>query len=113
MTGGDLCEGCDFCCSSLGVCPVNENDISKIGRFLHKKYDAVKEEFVIFDGVGLILKSQSNGACVFLNNLTKKCLIYACRPQACQTFPEKAKITFSLLKKCRLARYISNLDTGE
>lgn len=113
VPGGYLCDGCDFCCSSLGVCPVNEEDIRRISRSLHKEYDDVKEEFVIFDGVGLILKSQCNGACVFLDNMTRRCLIYYCRPHACQVFPEKAKITLSLLRKCRLARYISNLDIGE
>ena len=54
------------------------------------------DEFGRIHTFGWMLRRKENGACLFLDDFSKKCGIYNCRPKLCRTYPfylEDAEVT--------------------
>jgi len=69
---------------------VHENtgfiDLNKIRETVVSLKDQT-DDFGRIHTFGWMLRRKENGECIFLENETKKCKIYDCRPELCQTYP--------------------------
>lgn len=83
-----LCQRCGNCCRWPGFVRVDESEINSIASFLHLTPD----EFIARhtelrpSRAGLMLKSNPDGSCIFLEGLNT-CTIQPVKPQQCRDFP--------------------------
>lgn len=83
------CRECGACCRiKNGIVRVSDTEIRRIAEYLGMddlEFIDTQTE-VAPDRKGLVLKSQNNGACVFLT-AENRCRIHAVKPDKCRTFP--------------------------
>ena len=83
------CQECGACCRiKNGIVRVGDAEIRRIAAFLGmSEQDFVADETEIApDRKGLILKSRSDDACVYLT-AENRCRIHPVKPDKCRTFP--------------------------
>lgn len=98
----EICRNCALCCSWPGVLPLLFNDEVRIAHELNLSLSEFRNRYITGKNGSVTLISKNDGACIFLVN--NCCSVYRARPRACRVFPEKNKITQSLISKCYLAR---------
>ncbi len=85
-----LCQRCGNCCRWPGFVRIDENEIAAIADFL----GVTPDEFIARhtdlrpSRSGLMLKSNPDGSCIFLQGLNT-CTIQPVKPQQCRDFPNK------------------------
>ena len=85
-----LCQRCGNCCRWPGFVRVDEDEINAMAQFLGLS----AEEFIARhtqlrpSRSGLMLKSNSDNSCIFLEGLNT-CTIQPVKPQQCRDFPNK------------------------
>jgi Fe-S-cluster containining protein len=82
------CTGCGDCCTgSPGFVWVNHADIAALAAEVGLEIDDFESRFVRQIGMRKSLVEFDNGDCVFFDNQTRKCGVYAARPRQCRTWP--------------------------
>ena len=82
------CTGCGDCCTgSAGYVWVNKEDIAALAKEIGVSVDEFEARFVREVGIRKSLIEYENGDCVFFDNKTRKCGVYAARPRQCRTWP--------------------------
>lgn len=82
------CTGCGDCCTgSPGYVWVNKSEIARLAELVGLPIEEFEARFVRLVGVRKSLKEYANGDCVFFDNKTRKCRVYAARPRQCRTWP--------------------------
>jgi Fe-S-cluster containining protein len=82
------CTGCGDCCTgSPGYVWVNGEDIAKMAAIVRLSVEDFEAEYVRRVGVRKSLVEYENGDCVFFDNKSRKCGVYAGRPRQCRTWP--------------------------
>ena len=83
------CKMCGACCRIKdGIVRVSDEEIGRIARFMNLDEQALIDSYTEIspDRRGLVLKSRSDGACIFLNE-ENLCAINEVKPEKCGTFP--------------------------
>jgi len=82
------CTGCGDCCTGApGYVWVNKEDIAALAAETGLAVDEFEEKYVRLVGVRKSLHEYAGGDCVFFDNKTRKCKVYAARPRQCRTWP--------------------------
>jgi uncharacterized protein len=82
------CTGCGDCCTGApGFVWVNKDDIAALAAEVGMDVDGFEAKFVRAIGARKSLVEYKNGDCVFFDNVTRKCRVYAARPRQCRTWP--------------------------
>lgn len=82
------CTGCGDCCTGgAGYVWVNGEDIAKMAAVVGVSVEDFEDEYVRRVGVRKSLIEYDNGDCVFFDNKSRKCGVYAARPRQCRTWP--------------------------
>jgi Fe-S-cluster containining protein len=82
------CTGCGDCCTgSPGYVWVNRDDIAAIAAEVGLEIEEFEARYVREIGVRKSLIEYANGDCVFFDNKSRKCGVYAARPRQCRTWP--------------------------
>ncbi|PAF47856.1 hypothetical protein BKH46_03230 [Helicobacter sp. 12S02634-8] len=89
---GSMCADCGgkCCTGESGYIFVTIDEMLAISNFLDVSFDKFTQKYVKKLGYKFSLlekKSIDGMACVFFDDMTKKCLIYDVRPKQCVTFP--------------------------
>lgn len=83
------CQGCGACCRIRdGIVRVSDAEIARIAAYLGRsEADFIEKETELApDRKGLILRSQADGTCIWLDE-KNRCRIHAVKPNKCRTFP--------------------------
>ncbi len=85
-----LCLRCGNCCRWPGFVRVTDAELQTIAEFLGIALDELLETFTDLrpSRVGLMLKSNPDGSCIFLEG-PNTCIIDQVKPQQCRDFPHK------------------------
>ena len=75
MNWTEICKDCGECC---GLIPFTAQELNKYQHLVQEKY--VPSD--LFEG--LLIPLTKSWYCVFLNKVTKRCLIYTDRPEVCR-----------------------------
>ena len=82
------CTGCGDCCTGApGYVWVNKEEIAGLAVTVNMAVVDFEARYVKAVGVRKTLKEYPNGDCVFFDNKTRKCKVYAARPRQCRTWP--------------------------
>ena len=82
------CTGCGDCCTGApGYVWVNKAEIEAIAAEVGMEIEKFEAKYVRNVGVRKSLKEYAGGDCVFFDNKTRKCNVYAVRPRQCRTWP--------------------------
>jgi hypothetical protein len=82
------CTGCGDCCTgSPGYVWVNRDDIAALAAEMRLEIEEFEARYVREIGVRKSLIEYANGDCVFFDNKSRKCAVYAARPRQCRTWP--------------------------
>lgn len=82
------CTECGHCCSGEpGYVYVNEEEIAKLAERLGLSVAEFQATFVREIGEDKSLVERPNGDCVFLDPISRKCLVYDIRPRQCRSYP--------------------------
>jgi Fe-S-cluster containining protein len=82
------CTGCGDCCTGApGFVWVNKEDIGCLAAETGLAVAEFEARYVRLVGVRKSLHEFENGDCVFFDNATRKCRVYAARPRQCRTWP--------------------------
>ncbi len=82
------CTGCGDCCTGApGYVWVNKADVAALAVEKGMEVPEFEEQYVRKIGVRKSLKEFSNGDCVFFDNQSRRCDVYAARPRQCRTWP--------------------------
>jgi len=82
------CTGCGDCCTgSPGYVWVTNEEIAKLAALVRLSVEEFEAEYVRRVGVRKSLVEYENGDCVFFDNQSRKCTVYAARPRQCRTWP--------------------------
>lgn len=82
------CTGCGDCCTgSAGYVWVNKEDIAALAMLVELSVIEFESRYVREVGVRKSLIEFDNGDCVFFDNKSRKCQVYAARPRQCRTWP--------------------------
>jgi uncharacterized protein len=82
------CTGCGDCCTgSPGYVWVNGEDIAKMAALVRMTIEDFEAQYVRRVGARKSLIEYENGDCVFFDNKSRKCSVYAARPRQCRTWP--------------------------
>ena len=82
------CTGCGNCCTGApGAVWVSEQEIAKIAAHTGLSMGEVRLGYTRRLGGRVSLNEFANGDCVFFEGETRRCKIYAARPEQCQTWP--------------------------
>jgi hypothetical protein len=82
------CTACGDCCTGApGFVWVNKADIAALAAEVGVEVDAFEAKYVREVGIRKSLVEFDNGDCVFFDNKTRKCQVYAARPRQCRTWP--------------------------
>ena len=82
------CTGCGDCCTGApGYVWVNKEEIVALAAAVNMTAADFEARYVKAVGVRKSLKEYPNGDCVFFDNKTRKCKVYAARPRQCRTWP--------------------------
>jgi uncharacterized protein len=82
------CTQCGDCCTGApGYVWVNPEEIAALAKHLGLSIEAFEQQYVRKVGSRKSLIEYENGDCVFFDGKTRKCNVYAYRPQQCRTWP--------------------------
>jgi uncharacterized protein len=82
------CSQCGDCCTGApGHVWVNNDEIAAIAAVIGMDLVQFEDQYVRRVGARKSLKEFPNGDCVFFNNETRGCSVYAARPRQCRTWP--------------------------
>lgn len=82
------CTECGHCCSGEpGYVYVNEEEIARFAERLGLSVAEFEARFVREIGREKSLMERPNGDCVFLDPISRKCLVYDIRPRQCRSYP--------------------------
>jgi uncharacterized protein len=83
------CTGCGDCCTGgPGYVWVNNEEITAIAAVLGLDVETFEDRYVTKIGVRKSLAELPGSYdCVFFDNKTRKCRVYAVRPRQCRTWP--------------------------
>lgn len=82
------CTGCGDCCTGApGYVWVNKAEVQALADEKGLSVEEFERRYVRPVGVRKSLKEYANGDCVFFDNKTRKCGVYAARPRQCRTWP--------------------------
>lgn len=82
------CTGCGDCCTGApGYVWVNAAEIQRLAEETKLSVPDFERRYVRSVGVRKSLKELEGGDCVFFNNTTRRCEVYASRPRQCRTWP--------------------------
>ena len=85
------CTGCGDCCTGApGYVWVTKDEIAELAALVGEMdVSQFERKYVRKVGIRKSLKedSGSNWDCVFFDNVTRKCKVYAARPRQCRTWP--------------------------
>jgi hypothetical protein len=83
------CTQCGDCCSGApGFVWVTTAEIQALAGFVTGgDVEAFEDQYVRRIGARRSLKEFPNGDCVFLDEKTRRCTVYADRPAQCRTWP--------------------------
>ncbi len=82
------CTGCGDCCTGApGYVWVNKEEIARLAAEVGIEVEAFERKYVRRIGIRKSLVEFPNGDCVFFDNETRKCTVYASRPRQCRTWP--------------------------
>ncbi len=82
------CTGCGDCCTGApGYVWLNGADIERLAAETKLPVPEFEERYVRLVGVRKSLIEFKNGDCVFFDNQTRKCQVYAARPRQCRSWP--------------------------
>ena len=93
------CQRCGTCCLQTEML-LSQQDIQRLTK---RGYPT--EKFVRFDKEGYATLRNRQGHCVFLNPKTRRCTVYADRPEGCRVYPvvfdeEKGVVADTLCPAC-------------
>jgi Fe-S-cluster containining protein len=82
------CTACGDCCTGApGFVWVNKQEIALLAEAVGLGVAEFEQRYVRQIGVRKSLIEYENGDCVFFDNQTRKCRVYAARPRQCRTWP--------------------------
>ena len=83
------CSQCGDCCTGApGYVWVNKDEIASLAAEVGQlDIEQFEKNHVRRIGVRKSLKEFRNGDCVFFDNQTRGCKVYAARPRQCRTWP--------------------------
>lgn len=82
------CTGCGDCCTGApGYVWLNKAEILAMAQLTELEVSQFERKYVREVGIRKSLKEYKNGDCVFFDNKTRKCKVYAARPRQCRTWP--------------------------
>jgi Fe-S-cluster containining protein len=82
------CTACGTCCSGEpGAVWVNDDEIAALAAHLGTTPADVEATYVRRLGSRRALFERFDGDCIFLDEGSRRCTVYAARPVQCQTFP--------------------------
>ena len=82
------CTGCGNCCTGApGYVWVNKAEIQSLATYLGLEVAEFEARYVRAVGVRKSLVEYENGDCVFFDNRTRRCAVYAHRPRQCRSWP--------------------------
>jgi uncharacterized protein len=82
------CSQCGDCCTGApGHVWVNNEEITALAAAVGLAVEPFEEQYVRRVGARKSLKEFPNGDCVFFNQETRGCAVYAARPRQCRTWP--------------------------
>ncbi|MFM8708970.1 MAG: YkgJ family cysteine cluster protein [Planctomycetia bacterium] len=82
------CTQCGDCCSGAeGYVWVNQDEINAMASRLGMTPEDFESKHVKRVGMRRSLKERAGGACVLLDEKTRKCTAYDERPRQCKTWP--------------------------
>lgn len=82
------CTGCGDCCTGApGFVWVNKAEIETLAAEVGLEPAEFERQYVRSIGLRKSLVEFGNGDCVFFDNRTRKCQVYAARPRQCRTWP--------------------------
>jgi len=82
------CTGCGDCCTGAeGYVWVNKAEIAAMAEEVNLPVDEFEKRYVREVGIRKSLIEYANGDCVFFDNKSRKCNVYAARPRQCRTWP--------------------------
>lgn len=82
------CSQCGDCCTGApGYVWVNKAEIAGMAALLDIDLAKFEKKYIRLVGIRKCLVEYANGDCVFFDNKTRKCTVYASRPRQCRTWP--------------------------
>ena len=82
------CSGCGDCCTGApGFVWVNQAEIAALAQQPKMSVEQFTDTYTRKVGIRRSLKEFPNGDCVFFDNQTRQCEVYAARPRQCRTWP--------------------------
>lgn len=82
------CTACGDCCTGApGYVWVNKAEIEALAQEVGLSTEDFERKYVRQIGIRKSLIEYRNGDCVFFDNATRKCRVYAARPRQCRTWP--------------------------
>jgi Fe-S-cluster containining protein len=82
------CTQCGNCCTGApGYVWVNQEEIEQLAAAVGEEVERFEKLYVRKIGVRKSLVEFPNGDCVFFDNQTRRCTVYAARPRQCRTWP--------------------------
>ena len=82
------CTGCGDCCTGApGYVWVRKTEIERLAAALALDVAAFEAQYVRRVGVRKSLIERPNGDCILFDAATRRCTVYAARPDQCRTFP--------------------------
>lgn len=82
------CQRCNECCRQPGYVYLAEDEAEKIAEFLKlSAFDFTNQYCELVDRRRLVLKKQTDEACVFLSG--EGCSVHEVKPAQCREFPFK------------------------
>ena len=89
--------GCGKCCTGqyAGAVFVTPSDIEQLAQLLSISVGNFYQEYIRRTEGELRLRMRPGGDCVFFDRATKRCSVFAARPEQCRTYPFWPEITRS------------------
>ncbi len=82
------CSECGNCCTGFsGFVWVNKEEMEGLAQILELDFEEFQRLYTRKIGIRYSLKEFPNGSCVFFDEDTRKCQVYAGRPRQCRTWP--------------------------
>lgn len=82
------CTACGYCCSGQpGYVYVNQEEIERLAERFGLSVNDFESQFVREVDEDKSLVERPNGDCIFLDPISRRCLVYDIRPRQCRSFP--------------------------
>ena len=93
------CSKCPaYCCAIYERVQVSKRDINRLAKHFGVPYDTALVRYTRMYGDERVLRRRADPvlqqACIFLHPETRRCRIYAARPQACRDYPDADRCVY-------------------